>query len=190
MRARLLSSALRLFGERGYEGTTIDQIAAAADVARQTVLNHYPHKRDFLSAWGQDRRDQLLGLADLAGPDEPARSRLHRYYTALARMNEQERDLTRMLHVSLRHEEVLSHQRPIPDAVIAALQRGVHDGEFAPTADPRTAAEILTAIYSDTLTRWLTPGPPPFDLATTLTTKVDLLITGLSAAPSVHAEGS
>jgi len=51
MRARLLAAALRLFAEQGYEATTIDQIAAAADVARQTVLNHYPHKRDFLQAW-------------------------------------------------------------------------------------------------------------------------------------------
>ncbi|MFF4595596.1 TetR/AcrR family transcriptional regulator [Amycolatopsis sp. CA-161197] len=178
MRARLLTAALELFEAHGYEATTIDHIAAEADVARQTVLNHYPHKRDFLVAWGQDRRDQLLTVDD---SDEPARTRLHRYFRALAAVNERERTLTRMLHVSLRHDEVVAHQHPVPDATIAAIHQGQERGELRAELPPRTVAEVVTAIYGDTLRRWLADEAPPFDLAAALAERLDLLLDGLTA---------
>jgi AcrR family transcriptional regulator len=43
----LLQSADQLFRERGIAGTTVDDIAEAADVARQTVFNHFPYKEAF-----------------------------------------------------------------------------------------------------------------------------------------------
>jgi AcrR family transcriptional regulator len=181
MRARLLAAALRLFAEQGYEATTIDQIAAAADVARQTVLNHYPHKRDFVQAWCQDRRDQLLELAGQTRPGEPAREQLHRYFAALAQMNDREPNLTRTLYLSLRHDEVLAYQRPVPAAVLVAIRRGQAHGEFNPAADPSQAAEVLTAVYFDTLTRWLTQDGAPHDLSSALAGKLDLVLTGLAA---------
>jgi AcrR family transcriptional regulator len=181
MRARLLTAALDLFAAHGFDATTIDQIADRADVARQTVLNHYPHKRDFVQAWGQHRRDQLLDLADRADPDEPADRRLHRYFAALAAMNEQERDLTRLLYVHLRHDEVRTHQRPVPDAVLATIRDGQQHGEFTGDPDPTLAAQVLAAVYFDTLSRWLTDTDPPFDLSSTLAAKLDLVLTGLAA---------
>jgi AcrR family transcriptional regulator len=41
---RLLDVARRLFQERGIARTTVDDLAEAADVARQTVFNHFPCK--------------------------------------------------------------------------------------------------------------------------------------------------
>ncbi|GAC1396580.1 MAG: TetR family transcriptional regulator FadR [Chloroflexota bacterium] len=43
----LLDAALRLFGQYGISRTTVDDIAEAADVARQTVFNHFPYKEAF-----------------------------------------------------------------------------------------------------------------------------------------------
>lgn len=43
----LLVTADALFRERGIAGTTVDDIAEAADVARQTVFNHFPYKEAF-----------------------------------------------------------------------------------------------------------------------------------------------
>ncbi|GAB2956729.1 TetR/AcrR family transcriptional regulator [Amycolatopsis acidiphila] len=180
MRARLLAAALELFGKYGYDATTIDQIAAKADVARQTVLNHYPHKRDFMRAWGQDRRDQLLRLPEVDGT-EPAAEQLRRYFAALAAMNEQERELTGMLRASLRHDEVLVQEKPVPQAVLTAIRRGQARGEFDPGAEPELVAEVLAAIYSDTLSRWLIPAERPFDLAKLLAVKLDLVLRGLVA---------
>lgn len=41
---RLLDVAAELFRERGMARTTVDDIAEAADVARQTFFNHFPSK--------------------------------------------------------------------------------------------------------------------------------------------------
>ncbi|WP_409331755.1 TetR/AcrR family transcriptional regulator [Trujillonella humicola] len=43
-RALVLETAQRLFAERGYEAVTVADIAATADVAVQTVFNHFPTK--------------------------------------------------------------------------------------------------------------------------------------------------
>jgi AcrR family transcriptional regulator len=47
LHANLLIAADQLFRERGMSQTTVDDIAEAADVARQTVFNHFPYKEAF-----------------------------------------------------------------------------------------------------------------------------------------------
>jgi hypothetical protein len=98
-------------------------------------------------------------------------------------MTEGERELTRMLHLSLQHDEVLAHQRPVPEAVLAAIHRGQDHGEFNPSANPSLAAEVLTAVYFDTLSRWLTEAEPPFDLSGVLADKLELVLAGLAVPP-------
>jgi hypothetical protein len=94
-------------------------------------------------------------------------------------MNERERTLTRMLHVSVRHDEVVAHQHPVPDATISAIRQGQERGELKAELPARTMAEVVTAIYIDTLRRWLTEDAPPFDLAGALAERLDLLMDGL-----------
>jgi AcrR family transcriptional regulator len=178
MRERLLSAALDLFAANGFAETTIDQIAERADVARQTVLNHFPHKTDFARAWGQGRRDQLVTIGAGVGGDESARDLVHRAFAAAAEMNERERDLTRAMLESLSPIEVFLYIRAVP---AAAIERGQERGEFSSAADPGVAAEILTSVYFGTVSRWLIDGPPPFDLSRALAERVDLVLAGLQA---------
>lgn len=67
---QITAAAYRLFGEQGYERTTIADIAAAADVSQGTFFNHFPTKEAVLFA---DRSAILeTGLRAVAGrgPDE------------------------------------------------------------------------------------------------------------------------
>src|SRR6185437_15681337 len=45
-RASIREHALRLFREQGYDATTVDQIAEAADVSPSTFFRYYPTKED------------------------------------------------------------------------------------------------------------------------------------------------
>jgi AcrR family transcriptional regulator len=174
MRERLLTAALELFEAQGFQATTIDQIAGRADVARQTVLNHFPAKKDFVAAWGERRRNAVMTILDDA-PAEPARQALHRAMNALAEINISEERLTRQL----REQRIVP--QPVPQAIVRILSAGRGSGEIARSIDPQVAAEIVAAVYFDTLSRWLTEDAPGFDLRQALNARIDLLLDGLVA---------
>lgn len=49
-REQLLTAARRLFGERGYDGTSVEDVLAAAGVARGALYHHFASKTDLFDA--------------------------------------------------------------------------------------------------------------------------------------------
>ena len=60
VRRTIVTAAVALFEERGFEGTTMEEIAAAANVSRPTVFNYFSQKEAILPiAWNQLALDRL-----------------------------------------------------------------------------------------------------------------------------------
>ena len=55
-RASLREHALRLFREQGYQSTTVEQIAAAAEVSPSTFFRYFPTKEDLVLQDDMDTR--------------------------------------------------------------------------------------------------------------------------------------
>jgi AcrR family transcriptional regulator len=53
-RERLTRAAMALFLKRGFEATTIDDIAAAADISRRSFFHYFASKEDVVFAWQDD----------------------------------------------------------------------------------------------------------------------------------------
>ena len=83
-RLALARAAMRLFEERGYAATTVDDIAAAANVSRRTFFRYFSSKEEVFIV---DPVGKLAALhVALAGgpPDEPTIAALRRGIVALA----------------------------------------------------------------------------------------------------------
>lgn len=68
-RAALIAAALELFERQGYETTTIDEIAAAADVSPRTFFRYFATKEEV--ALGDDLGQEIVGLIAGRPAEEP-----------------------------------------------------------------------------------------------------------------------
>jgi AcrR family transcriptional regulator len=66
-RARLQEAALALYGERGYEATTVAEIAERAGLTKRTFFRYFADKREVLF-WGSDVLEQQMVAAIEATP--------------------------------------------------------------------------------------------------------------------------
>ncbi|MEV0389499.1 TetR family transcriptional regulator [Nonomuraea sp. NPDC050643] len=111
-REAILREAFRLFRERGYNATTTEQIAEAAEVSPATFFRYFPTKEDLVTL---DRFPPLIEALHAQPPGDPV--------TVL-------RDAFRMAFASLTPEEIAAgHAREVfavtvPELVAANLRKG------------------------------------------------------------------
>lgn len=58
-RERLFRAAMKLFAERGFFETTVEDITEAADVGKGTFFNYFPTKEHVLEAFGEIQRSKI-----------------------------------------------------------------------------------------------------------------------------------
>jgi AcrR family transcriptional regulator len=64
MQARLSEAALLVIGERGVDGSVIDEIARVAGVARGTFYNYFRGNEDLLAAVATEAGDEMMRAVD------------------------------------------------------------------------------------------------------------------------------
>ncbi|MBN6057858.1 TetR family transcriptional regulator [Nonomuraea sp. RK-328] len=90
-RRALIEAALRLFAEKGYEETTLAEIAAEADVSTRTFFSYFASKEDVLLHDIETRMERTIAIVASHAPGEPLPDLLMRIVRdALARMAEDE----------------------------------------------------------------------------------------------------
>lgn len=62
--------ALELFEERGFDGATIDEIAAGADISPRTFFHYFPSKEDVVLADYAARLESIVTALESSNPDE------------------------------------------------------------------------------------------------------------------------
>jgi len=71
-RRQLLDVAQEAFADRGFHGTSMDDIADAAGVTKPVLYQHFPSKRDLYLELLKDVGHQLLDAITLATADAPS----------------------------------------------------------------------------------------------------------------------
>lgn len=163
-RAELVAVGMRLFASRGFDTTTVDEIAQAADVSRRTLFRYFGTKGDIVMEWARGTTTTLTAALRSRPPGEHPLSSLHAAFVTMCRSFDDSpyeiRDVSMMIErtASLRPHNLLKHAR-WEDALAAVLR------ERSPGSDEMHCAllaRIAVAAFRCALEEWLRgDGRPP-----------------------------
>lgn len=164
-REAIVDAALRLFEERGFEQTTIADIAEAADIAPRTFFGYFPSKEDVVFADFPADFDALAERLRERGEDETAIDALRAFIAGVlerADLND-ERELCRK-RVVKQSEALDAHRRALmgrmEDMLAEAVARDFGDrpGDLRP---PMIASAAVAALGSLDRTGIMDRESPP-----------------------------
>lgn len=153
-RGRLELAALELYSERGYDQTTVAEIAGRAGLTERTFFRHFADKREVLFYGSGMLQDALVqGIADAPDGLSPIDA-VGAALAAAAEPLEERRELSRQRQAVVAATPELRERELIKLATLAAAladalrERGVTD----PTAS--LAAEAGMAVFKVAFQRW------------------------------------
>src|ERR1700677_42103 len=154
-RGRLLQAALDLYGERGFEQTTVAEIAERAGLTERTFFRHFADKREVLFAGASALQERMVGAAAEApahvSPIEAAAAGVEAAGAAIQEGGELPRQRQAIIAASVElQERELIKLAALASALADTLRRrGVED----PAAS--LAAEAGIAVFRIAFERWV-----------------------------------
>jgi AcrR family transcriptional regulator len=177
-RQSLMEAALRLFGENGYDATTVKNITDAAEVAKGTFFNYFETKETILPAIAARRLEQLEEAltVERGAPASPvARIKLALRLVAEDPLCEQQ--LAQRLFAAIMRHRDLNPGHALRDLLAEQVRQGQAAGEIRDDLDPVYLAGVIRSVFFQQLAIWH-HGHRPAPLPTLIDDLVDLLMDG------------
>jgi AcrR family transcriptional regulator len=173
-RGRLEQAALELFVERGFEQTTVAEIAQRAGLTERTFFRHFTDKREVLFAGGSALQELLVtGVAhapDGTAPLDAVSASLQ----AAAPMLQQRGDYPSQRQAVIAANPELQERELIKMAGLAAAMAAALRGRGVPGPAASLAAEAGIAVFRVAFERWIAEDCRP-DLAELIRDSLDQL---------------
>lgn len=181
---RLLDASTMLFVEKGYDETTVAEIADAADVAYGTFFNYFPAKSDLLAAMGEREvaalSEQLSTLSRRPGRIDEALTLLFESFAKrLESASPGERALAAMIQSITFATAPSDRDLGYQEAFAAFIRQAVTSGRVRGDIAPDTLADLLASAYSAMALSWV--HMPEFPVRDRARAMADLL--GETLAP-------
>lgn len=141
-RNEILDAADRLFGQKGFDGTSTNDILASVGIARGTLYYHFKSKEDIMDALIARYNQQIMDAARTIAADHslPVLERLTRAVLALNLSGPSDQEIMNHIH---KPQNALMHHK-IQQAIITSL------------------TPILTEIIEDGITEGIFHTPYPY----------------------------
>lgn len=180
-RQAIATAALRLFAERGYEETTIADIAAAADVSPRTFFSYFPSKEDVIFAEIDDRLAEVAERLRRTPGESPMETIRRSIVAVLEAIAAEHRDygpvqVALILERPALRARALQRMTDAQDAIEALLR------ELCPgisEIDAVAAAGIAVGGMQAVVAHCRREGYDPLSMRTALDRAVDLVEHGL-----------
>jgi AcrR family transcriptional regulator len=160
-RGRLAKAAMELYGEQGFEQTTVAEIAARAGLTERTFFRHFADKREVLF-YGMERLRGLLADAVAGAPDSStAMDLVGAAFEAAAAMMQENPDRVRLRDAIVSANVELRERELIKLAALASAVAGALRDRGIPEPGASLAAETGVGVFKVAFARWVSaPGQP------------------------------
>jgi AcrR family transcriptional regulator len=173
-RGRLQQAAMDLFLERGFEQTTVTEIAERAGLTQRTFFRHFADKREVLFAGGDALRELMVSAVasapDSAAPMDAVAAALQAAGAALQEGGDRPRRRQAVIaaNAELQERELIKLASLAAALADGLRRRGVSD----PAAS--LAAEAGIAVFKIAFARWVS-GPGQRELTQVIRESLDEL---------------
>lgn len=153
-RARLAGAALELYAERGFEQTTVAEIARRTGLTERTFFRHFADKREVLFG-GSEVLSELLGRVIAEAPDDAAPIAIvaAALEEAASHLNDREHSRKRQAVIDANPE--LQERELIKMATWSAVLAAGLRERGVPGTVANLSAEAGVAVFKVAVGRWL-----------------------------------
>ncbi len=180
-----------MFGEKGFAGAKLEDVAARAGIAKGTIYRYFAGKEELFIAAVASRTDAILGAAargsdfSAAAPQEQMATLIRRLYQAA--FGSDLEVLIRIVVTEGRHFPDLA--RAYHDRIVASgrdllggiVARGIASGQFRDGPASRQPMILIAPLLMAAVWRMLFDPLDPLDLEAFIDAHVDLILNGLAA---------
>lgn len=178
----------RLFKEKGFENTTVDEITKEAGIAKGTFFNYFPTKESLLSYFGEIKEELIYGLIENETMKNiSTKEKIKNILICLAESCEKDKELTKLLifehtrhmeHSCVGQDGSKNSLHRLTKFVYGLLEEGVRDGDVKNSIDISVAADIITGIHLYSLIVWL-KSESEMCFSNNISEKIDVLFEGI-----------
>jgi AcrR family transcriptional regulator len=187
IRERILTAAVSLFEAQGYEATTVNEIAQAADIAYGTFFNHFPSKLDLLRELSdRSLREVFANVEEVRKGPGTYLERLVLVFEGAARQAEekgpQARDLINAMLALAFPETAVSDDRRMRLLFRQLLEDGRAEGAIRDDVELEVLAEVVVGTWYAMFLSWVHDDGYPLRDRASATAR--FLASTLAAAPT------
>ncbi|MET8622417.1 TetR/AcrR family transcriptional regulator [Kitasatospora sp. NPDC004669] len=158
----LLAVTVDVFNERGYDGTSMEDLSRAAGISKSSIYHHVRGKEELLRLAVGRALDGLFAiLAEPAAVEGPAVKRLEHVVRRTAEVLLEELPyVTLLLRVrgnTATEQWALERRRDFDHQVAELLRAAVADGSLRADVEPRLATRLLFGMINS-IVEWYRPG--------------------------------
>lgn len=180
-RNKIFEVAGRLFKEKGFENTTVDEITREAGIGKGTFFNYYPAKEALLVDFVKEKEELVFDIVkNELRKNIHVRQRIKNALLTVAKSNEKNKELTKLFVVEhLRHYGYNERtSRGLNTLLYKIIEKGVEAGEIKNSIDIKKASENITGIYYASLMEWLW-SENDYSFSEDISIKIDMIFDGI-----------
>jgi AcrR family transcriptional regulator len=190
----VLEAAARVFHEKGYESTSIQDIAEAVGILKGSLYYYIRSKEDLLYEILQSvHEDALANIERLDGVEGGGLERIRAFVTAHLTFNAE--NLTRMgvfYHdfrslTDGRNATIVAARDVYDEKLRSLIRQGQEEQTICPDLDPKVTAIAVMGMLN-WIYQWYRPGGPR-SIAELAEGFSDFVLAGLACTPDTHSPG-